>query len=307
MLFWNKKTWKCTLLSAMILCFLTPSFGAAKKASSKKTHRNVHHDFPQNDTSVVIIDASDPKAFTKAIMLDKEGVKYKIVEKESRQEKAQKQVKITGEKKDEFLDFSNMLIPVTHEAKLGSKFGVRNHRLHRGVDVKVIIGEPIVAALPGVGITSKFNEGGYGHYVLMEHKNGIKTLYGHLSERLVRVGDTLYPGDIVGLAGNTGRSSGAHLHFEIRYENYNIDPETVINFPKWDLQKGAQRISKNEIVKNHRKIQDKLKKERYTVKKGDSLESIAAWFNISVKALCRLNNIDPAHPPKVGQKLKGSE
>lgn len=206
----------------------------------------------------------------------------------------------------DYLDFSNMLIPVTHEARLGSPYGIRNHRLHRGVDVHITVGEPIVAAFPGVVIMSKYNPGGYGHYVLIQHDHDIQTLYGHLSKREVKIGDKLLPGDIVGLGGNTGRSSGAHLHFEIRYGNYNIDPETVVDFPNWELKPEASHISKSDVITAHRKMQWRLKNEEYVVKKGDTLESIAAWFNISVKALCRLNNISPSTPPKVGQRLRGS-
>ena len=206
----------------------------------------------------------------------------------------------------DYLDFSNMLIPVTHEAKLGSPYGIRDHRLHRGVDVKIIRDEPIVAALPGIVIMSKYNPGGYGHYVLVQHDHDIQTLYGHLSKREVKVGDKLLPGDIVGLGGNSGRSSGAHLHFEIRYGNYNIDPETVINFPKWELTEKASHISKSDVITAHRKMQWRRKKEEDVVKKGDTLESIAAWFNISVKALCRINNITPDTPIRIGQRLRGS-
>ena len=206
----------------------------------------------------------------------------------------------------DYLDFSNMLIPVTHEARLGSPYGIRDHRLHRGVDVKIIRDEPIVAALPGVVVMSKYNPGGYGHYVLVQHDNDIQTLYGHLSKREVKVGDKLLPGDIVGLGGNSGRSSGAHLHFEIRYGKYNIDPETVVDFPKWELKEGASHISKSDVITAHRKMQWRLRNEVYVVKKGDTLESIAAWFNISVKALCRINNITPETPIRVGQRLRGS-
>ena len=172
-----------------------------------------------------------------------------------------------------------------------SKYGVRNHRLHRGVDVRITMGEPIVAAFPGVVIVSKFNPGGYGHYVLVQHDNDIQTLYGHLSKREVKVGDKLLPGDIVGLGGNSGRTTGPHLHFEIRYGKYNIDPETVVDFPHWELTEGASRISKSDVITAHRKMQAKLKNEDYIVKEGDTLESIAALFNISVMSLCRTNNI----------------
>ncbi len=211
-----------------------------------------------------------------------------------------------AKKNQSSFDFSTMLIPVTHEAPLGSPYGIRNHRLHRGVDVQVIKNEPIVAAYPGTVIVSKYNKGGYGHYVIVEHSNGFQTLYGHLELRTVRVGDYVYPGDVVGLAGNTGRSSGAHLHFEIRYGDVNIDPATIINFPKWELRPGVESVSKQKVIAAHYKMQNKLKKENiYVVQKGDTLQDIATWFNISVDALRRINNIKKDAPIRVGQRLKG--
>ena len=284
---------------------------AAKKANSKKTapKKTAAKEKPNNevanDTSKVTIDANDPKAFTKAILLDKEGVDFEVVG----EQKNKAPTLVVKEKKDEdFFDFSTMLIPITHKAPLGSRYGVRDHRLHRGVDVSIIRDEPVVAAFPGTVTVSKYNEGGYGHYVMVEHENGLSTLYGHLSERLVKVGDQVYPGDIVGLAGNTGKSSGAHLHFEIRYGEINIDPETIVDFPNWELKPGVEHVSKKKIINAHYNMQRKLKKENhYTVKKGDTQGKVAAWFNISIPALCRLNNLTPGAPLKVGQKLIGSK
>lgn len=210
--------------------------------------------------------------------------------------------------KSPYIDFSDLLIPITHEAQLGSPYGIRDHRLHRGVDVQVIKDEPVVAAYPGTVTMSRYNKGGYGHYVLIDHPNGVQTLYGHLSKRLLKVGDEVFPGDIVGLAGNSGRSSGAHLHFEIRYGEINIDPATVIDFPHWKLKKGVDKFSKKKAIAAHRKIQNKLKNHNYyLVKKGDSQGDVANWFNISIPALCRLNNLKPGAPLKVGQKLRGSK
>ena len=275
---------------------------ASKKSKSSKKRKGKEKSKVSNK---VTIDASDPKAFTKALLLEKKGIDFEVVG-----EKQQTQLKIVPPKNEDksHLDFSKMLIPITHEALIGSKYGIRDHRLHRGVDVNVIKDEPVVAALPGKVIMSKYNSGGYGHYVLIEHDHGIQTLYGHLSERLLKIGDYVYPGDIVGLAGNTGKSSAAHLHFEIRYGDINIDPETIVDFPKWELKKGVDRVSKKKILNAHYNMQRKLQKENaYIVKKGDSQGDVAKWFNISIPALCRLNNLKQGAPLKVGQKLIGSK
>ena len=278
-----------------------------KKQAKKKPAKKAAKPEPQaaSDSSKVTIDANDPKAFTKAILLDKQGIEFEVVGEEKQD--APKLV-VKEKSKEDFFDFSTMLVPVTHPAPIASKYGIRDHRLHRGVDVSVIKDEPIVAAFPGVVTMAKYNKGGYGHYVIVDHENGLQTLYGHLSERLVKIGERVYPGDIVGLAGNSGRSSGAHLHFEIHYGEINIDPETIVDFPNWDLQKGVDKVSKKSIVRAHYNMQHKRKKEGTNiVKKGDTQGKVAAWFNISIEALCRINNLMPGAPLKVGQKLHGSK
>lgn len=299
----NKSRWTSLALSIAFMLFGL-SIADAKSTASSSKKKNSKNTSESKSSKKVKIDADDPKAFTKALLLEKDGVEYEIVNLKALAQKnaIEKEAK---EAKDYF-DFSMMLIPITHEALIGSPYGIRDHRLHRGVDVAVIKDEPVVAALPGVVVTSAYNKGGYGHYVIIEHENGIQTLYGHLSQRLVKVDDQLVPGDIVGLAGNTGKSSAAHLHFEIRYGEVNIDPTKVIDFPHWKLRDGVGKFSKKKAIKEHRKIQQKLKTEKvYVVKNGDTLTSIAKYFNISVDALCRLNNLKKDAKLKAGQKLIG--
>jgi murein DD-endopeptidase MepM/ murein hydrolase activator NlpD len=273
----------------------------SKKKSSKSAKK------PKKKNKKVKINEDDPKAFTKALLADKDGVEYEIVESKKKKNARKKKAEKTPEIGDTF-DFSTMLLPITHEALVGSPYGIRSHRLHRGVDVNVIKDEPVVAAYPGEVTMSRYNNGGYGHYVLIKHPNGIETLYAHLSKRLLKVGDQVYPGDIVGLAGNSGRSSAAHLHFEIRYGEVNIDPCTVIDFPHWTLREGVAKYSMKKAVSDHRKIQAQLRNNNYyIVQKGDSQGDVANWFNISIESLCRINKLTPGAPLKVGQKLRGSK
>lgn len=326
----------------------------AKKSDNKKTKKS-----SEKKSKKIKIKADDPKAFTKALLYEKQGVEYEIVETkksprratvpenpqqpppqdslkqasapdsvnnenastqaanqaaiqaqvhESNQPEARQAEDRKSGNNGEFFDFSTMLLPITHEALVGSPYGIRSHRLHRGVDVNVIKDEPVVAAYPGVVTMSRYNKGGYGNYVLIKHPNGIETLYAHLSKRLLKVGDEVFPGDIVGLAGNSGRSSAAHLHFEIRYGEVNIDPTTVIDFPHWSLKEGVDQFSMKKATAAHRKIQAKLKNYNYyIVKQGDSQGDVANWFNISIESLCRINNLKPGAPLKAGQKLRGSK
>lgn len=304
----------------------------SKKDSKKNTSIEKKKNKKKADKKVTI-KSNDPKAFTKSILYELDGTEVEFVDLNSMTKKAQKQAKAEADKKakeeakeaakkkaaeleaisetsdnpDDYFDFSTMLIPVTHEAHLGSPYGIRDHRLHRGVDVQVVKEEPMVAAYPGKVIVSKYNKGGYGHYVIVEHENGLQTLYGHLAERSVKVGELVYPGDIVGLAGNTGKSSGAHLHFEIRYGEVNIDPVTVIDFPHWQLKPGVERYSKKKAIQAHRKMQAKLKLENvYIVRQGDTVADVAEYFYISEDAVRRINHLSKDEPLKVGQRLKGS-
>ena len=116
------------------------------------------------------------------------------------------------------------------ESRVTSEFGSRidpiTHKLkgHSGMDLAVPTGTPIRAALSGTVTVSKYNVGGYGYYVCIDHGSGLSTLYGHCSKLLARVGQTVEAGDIIALSGNTGRSTGPHLHFEVRVNGERTDP-----------------------------------------------------------------------------------
>ena len=110
-------------------------------------------------------------------------------------------------------EFGSRIDPITHKPKG-----------HSGMDLAVPTGTPIRAALPGTVTVSKYNAGGYGYYVCIDHGNGLSTLYGHCSKLLVRVGQTVEAGDIIALSGNTGRSTGPHLHFEVRVNGERTNP-----------------------------------------------------------------------------------
>ncbi len=288
----------------------TSAQSSKSKSDSKKSAKKSSKKSKPKKSKKIKLSEDDPKAFTKALLYDKQGVEYEIVESKKKKRARAKQQKQAEEAAQtvETFDFSTILPPITHEALIGSPYGIRSHRLHRGVDVNVIKDEPVVAAYPGEVTMSRYNKGGYGHYVLIKHPNGIETLYAHLSKRLLSVGDKVFPGDIVGLAGNSGRSSAAHLHFEIRYSEVNIDPTTVIDFPHWTLQPGVDKFSMKKARNDHRKIQAQLRNYNfYVVQAGDSQGDVANWFNISIESLCRINDLKPGAPLKAGQKLRGSK
>lgn len=205
------------------------------------------------------------------------------------------------------LDFSDWFLPTVHATRITSPYGIRHYRLHRGIDVKVFKGDSIVAAHDGKVIKAAYERRGYGHYILLEHPNGTRTLYGHLSKRLVKIGDEVSGGSLIGLGGNTGRSTGSHLHFEIRYKDINISPEEVFNFPDGVLAENAAKISTEVARADHLAIQQELSKYRiYRVKKGDTLGAIARKYGTSVEKICRLNRIKRNSVLRIGQRLRCS-
>ncbi len=99
---------------------------------------------------------------------------------------------------------------------------------HTGMDLAVPTGTPIRAALPGTVTVSQYNSS-YGYYVMIDHGNGLSTLYGHNSQLLAQVGQTVEAGDIISLSGSTGRSTGPHLHFEVRVNGERTNPRYYLS------------------------------------------------------------------------------
>ncbi len=120
------------------------------------------------------------------------------------------------------------------------KFG----RVHKGIDLALHVGDTVRAALPGVVAKVAYDAGGYGHYVVLVHNNGMETRYAHLQAPLSILGETLAAGEPLGLGGNTGNSTGPHLHFEVRYRGTALDPASLFNF--YITKRKETEISKKE-------------------------------------------------------------
>lgn len=115
-------------------------------------------------------------------------------------------------------------VPYTHN--ITSEFGMRWGRLHGGIDIADggVYGQPIVAADSGTVILAGNQGDGYGNYVIIDHGNGYKTLYGHMSSVAAYTGQQVSQGEVIGYVGSTGNSTGPHLHFEIRVNDVQTDP-----------------------------------------------------------------------------------
>lgn len=123
--------------------------------------------------------------------------------------------------------------PVVGEVEFTSGFGVRSDpflgrpAMHTGLDFRGATGDPIRATANG-RVVSAGNAGGYGRMVEIDHGNGLTTRYGHMSVIQVKVGDSIKIGQVIGLVGSTGRSTGSHLHYETRIDGEAVDPQKFL-------------------------------------------------------------------------------
>ncbi len=183
--------------------------------------------------------------------------------------------------------------------EITSDFGWRRWRYHFGIDLRVKVGDSIFNCFDGmVRIAQKSKS--YGNTVVVRHNNGLETLYAHLSKILVKPNQEIKAGEIIGLAGNTGRSTGPHLHFEIRYLGGPINPNNVVDFKTMSLIKDTLVINNQTFSY----LEDVLKARYHTIRKGDTLSKIAKKYGVSINRLCKLNGISRKKILRPGQKLR---
>ena len=217
--------------------------------------------------------------------------------------------------------YGNAIIPETYtidltgfhmpppSTKITSPFGPRWRRMHNGLDLKVNIGDTIVAAFDGKVRIVKYERRGYGKYVVIRHDNGLETVYGHLSKQLVEENQLVKAGEVIGLGGNTGRSTGSHLHFETRFLGIAINPIYMFDFPKQDIVADTYTFRKTKGVKRAGSHDTQVADgtiRYHKVKSGDTLSRIAKLRGVSVSTLCKLNRIKPTTTLRIGQVLRCS-
>lgn len=174
-----------------------------------------------------------------------------------------------------------------------SSYGYREQfdRMHRGIDIAMGVGDSVRVALPGVVSKIGYEAKGYGRYVIVSHDNGMETRYAHLSLALVDVGQRVGANQTIALSGNTGNSTGPHLHFETRLNGNPVDPQTVFDFSN-------RKAMYNKVVSNT------SKRSTYVVKAGDTLQKISDKTGVPVMRLCQLNFIPEDQSLIDGQMLK---
>ena len=201
------------------------------------------------------------------------------------------------------IDVSSFYPPTI--GRITSPYGWRRRRMHRGTDIKLYVGDTVRAAFDGQVRIKKFNRRGYGYYYVIRHPNGLETVYGHLSKFIVDQDDYVRAGQPIGLGGNTGRSTGSHLHFEMRFMGIDLNPETIIDFetfkPKNNVYHFAQK--KAVSVSSGNSSGDGVA-AYHKVKQGDTLGAIARKYGTSVNRLCKLNNIKANSILRLGQRIR---
>ncbi len=196
--------------------------------------------------------------------------------------------------------------------RITSGFGYRAQfgRMHKGVDFAMASGDTVRVPLPGRIDRVDFERHGYGHFVVVRHDNGMETRYAHLSSVLVREGENVSQGQPIALSGNTGNSTGPHLHFETRYMGSAVDPMSVFDFGAGFMRASGRQASDGAGVNermatglNASKVSLK-KKSTYIVREGDTVAKIAKRAGISPLRLCQLNFITESDRLEPGVMLR---
>jgi len=230
------------------------------------------------------------------------------------------------------INLRHFCMPTTNKI-ITSNFGSRWGRMHKGLDIKVYIGDTIRAAFSGKIRIVNYESRGYGNYVVIRHYNGLETIYGHMSKSLVEENQTVRAGDPIGLGGNTGRSTGSHLHFETRLCGVALNPALMFDFRNQDVtgdvyvfhrntyesesdlanrERGKDAADSGDEVAENTDSQSRDSNSNnvdvlyHKVQRGETLTSIARKRNVSVEQLCRLNHINKSMRVRPGQILRYS-
>lgn len=233
------------------------------------------------------------------------------------------------------IDLRHFCMP-TPSRVVTSNFGNRWGRPHKGLDIKVYIGDTIRAAFSGKVRIVRYEAGGYGKYIVIRHPNGLETIYCHLSKQLVSENQSVKAGEVIGLGGNTGRSTGSHLHFETRLCGVALNPALMFDFRNQDVTGDYYVYNVNtydeesveatrlrgkvgnggytrDLVQNGEPGSYKDKKHAdndellyHKVKNGETLASIAKLRGVTVEKIRSLNHLSANAKVRPGMILRYS-
>ncbi|MBP1638355.1 MAG: Peptidase [Bacteroidetes bacterium] len=201
------------------------------------------------------------------------------------------------------INCSDFVMPVSG-GRISSQFGPRRYRYHYGIDVAIKPGNEVRSVFSGKVRVIDYEPGGYGNYVVVRHDNGLETVYAHLSFVKAKLNQAVKAGEELGLSGNTGRSTGPHLHFETRYVGNAFNPATLINFEDGRVYAAHYTLTKRKNFYFQQSIRTQTLAKYYKVHKGDNLGRIAARNNTTVTKLKKLNGISRNGKLKPGNKLR---
>lgn len=229
---------------------------------------------------------------------------------------------------------SNRKFVLPRYGRINSGFGWRYGRAHKGLDVDLERGAPIMAAWDGKVRYAKYNTGGYGYLVIIRHFNGLETYYAHLTQINVKPNQFVKAGQLIGTGGNSGAGrAGTHLHWEIRWNDHAFDPLTIVDFGNYKLFKDTVVLYPKDFVmtQSHKAYtyppgtqstatttttsttttttttasnNSGMNVKVHIVRKGDTLSAIALKYGTTVDRLCQLNGISRTSTLQIGQKIK---
>jgi len=215
------------------------------------------------------------------------------------------------------VDSQNPNFCIPFDGPVISKFKYRGRRFHKGIDIDLDIGDSVYAAFDGRVRYAQYNDNGFGNLVIIRHYNGLETYYAHFSKLLVMPNQLVKAGDLIGLGGSTGRSTGPHLHFEVRFYHNALNPELIFDFENKTLQdenllvngsmfhyakKSSSSSSSSSSSRSSSGVSSSVKVHK--VRRGDSLYYIALKYGTTVDKLCSLNGIKRDSILHIGQNIK---
>lgn len=311
-----------TTIALSIGVFCTVNL-AAQNLQSVSNHNNVHNNLLASQQNIQKqISLEQTRKYMESLMKEEQEPEGDIYEEgwNSNKVNSYKNAIVPDKKVINVTEFS-----MPHLGYVTSPYGYRARfrRMHKGIDLKVQIGDTIKAAFDGKIRLTNYERSGYGYYVIIRHDNGLETVYGHLSRFLVKPNQYVRAGQPIALGGNTGHSTGSHLHFETRFMGYAINPAAIFDFAnhtthtdfftfdKRTYQEGrdyspnaerARYVASSQGKTNQFKT--KAAKVTYKIRRGDNLSKIADRHGISISELCSLNGISKGSKLKPGKVLR---